>query len=124
MANESTTLGIPYDFESVMHYKNNSFSRDKKRKPTILPRNTSAPVLMGQRIRISKSDIAKLNRLYRCDKNVYDMGNAIPGAIHWDTFREVFFNEKPVYFNKLPEPEPLEFEDNKFLYSGANVTVS
>ncbi|XP_077302859.1 hatching enzyme 1.2-like [Arctopsyche grandis] len=122
MANESTTLGIPYDFESVMHYKNNSFSRDKRRKPTILPRNPSIRVMMGQRIRISKSDIAKLNRLYRCDKNIYDMGNTIPGAIHWDLFREVFLNERPVYFNKLPEPEPLEFEENKFLYTGFNDT--
>lgn len=107
-------MGIPYDFDSVMHYRNNSFSRDKKRRPTILARNPSIRVLMGQRVRVSPSDIAKLNRLYRCDRTLYNMGNNIKGAIHWDVYRETILNEDPIYFNKLPEPEPLEFEENKY----------
>lgn len=117
MANESTTLGIPYDFASVMHYRNNSFSRDKQRKATITPRNPFLRVQMGQRIRMSTSDIAKLNRLYRCDKEVYNVGNNIPGAVHWDLYRETILNEQPIYFNKLPAPEPLEFEENTVLLS-------
>ncbi|KAI5711616.1 hypothetical protein M8J76_000574 [Diaphorina citri] len=69
---EATTLDLPYDFGSIMHYSRFAFSRDSK-SPTITPKKTLNVQAdkMGQRINISKMDIAKLNTLYKCPNKYY-----------------------------------------------------
>ncbi|XP_022342446.2 tolloid-like protein 1 [Crassostrea virginica] len=66
---EVNTLGIRYDYGSVMHYSKTAFSRNGN--PTILPiRDTVAEI--GQRHGFSHLDISKVNKLYRC-------GDILPG---------------------------------------------
>ncbi|XP_059490854.1 zinc metalloproteinase nas-14-like, partial [Neocloeon triangulifer] len=67
-ASEAHLENMPYDYESVMHYKHTAFSKDLTR-PTLVPRK--AGVEIGQRIKVSKIDVAKLNRLYECGREFY-----------------------------------------------------
>nr|CAD7569344.1 unnamed protein product [Timema californicum] len=62
---ESQFEGLPYDYDSVMHYRSIAFSKDKM-SVTILPHDNTAFWRMGQRKRYSYYDLAKLNRLYHC----------------------------------------------------------
>jgi hypothetical protein len=54
----------PYDFESIMHYSQMAFSRNRGR--TIVPRQEMVPpgTLIGQRQRLSDGDVARLRDLY------------------------------------------------------------
>ncbi|XP_034558914.1 meprin A subunit beta-like [Notolabrus celidotus] len=64
---ESSALGVPYDYGSVMHYSKSSFNIGSD--PTIV---TKIPKFMdgiGQRMGFSASDLTKLNRLYNCTKS-------------------------------------------------------
>ncbi|XP_071455776.1 zinc metalloproteinase nas-6-like [Hetaerina americana] len=64
---ESQYEGMPYDYGSVMHYRAAAFSRDGS--PTIVPLQAGAQI--GQRVRYSMIDLAKLNRLYGCGDGYY-----------------------------------------------------
>lgn len=64
---EVESLGETYDFDSIMHYARNTFSRGIF-LDTILPKydvNGVRPSI-GQRTRLSKGDIAQAKKLYRC----------------------------------------------------------
>ncbi|XP_023693831.1 bone morphogenetic protein 1-like isoform X1 [Paramormyrops kingsleyae] len=66
---EVDSLGEVYDFDSIMHYARNTFSRGVF-LDTILPRydvNGVRPPI-GQRTRLSQGDIAQARKLYRCSK--------------------------------------------------------
>ncbi|XP_041782148.1 zinc metalloproteinase nas-14-like [Anopheles merus] len=52
--------GIPYDYDSVMHYASTAFSVNGQ--PTIIPKKKDA--LIGQRNNLSPKDIKQLNHLY------------------------------------------------------------
>jgi astacin len=71
-----TTYGTPYDFASIMHYGAFTAAIDMSR-PTMTPKSNRAQNLpiMGQRKRLSQSDINLLNAMYcksNCqDRNVY-----------------------------------------------------
>ncbi|KAK6481949.1 tolloid-like protein 2 isoform X1 [Huso huso] len=64
---EVNSLGETYDFDSIMHYARNTFSRGVF-LDTILPRRDEnglrSPI--GQRIRLSQGDIAQARKLYKC----------------------------------------------------------
>ncbi|XP_078731465.1 dorsal-ventral patterning tolloid-like protein 1 [Lampetra fluviatilis] len=64
---EVDSLDESYDFDSIMHYSRNTFSRGMF-LDTILPRKDESGVrpAIGQRTRLSKGDIAQANKLYRC----------------------------------------------------------
>lgn len=55
---------FPYDFESIMHYSQMAFSRN--RGTTIVPRADLVPegALIGQRRRLSAGDVDRLRHLY------------------------------------------------------------
>lgn len=74
---EITNLNLPYDYGSVLHYRAVAFAKVYGTQ-TIIPRVPSAATAMGQRIRFSQVDIAKLNRLYRCPRAYY-LGDDIEG---------------------------------------------
>ncbi|KAJ7305195.1 hypothetical protein JRQ81_011103 [Phrynocephalus forsythii] len=64
---EVQTLGEMYDFDSIMHYSRNTFSKGIF-LDTILPKynvNGMRPSI-GQRTRLSKGDIAQARKLYNC----------------------------------------------------------
>ncbi|XP_028830120.1 bone morphogenetic protein 1b isoform X2 [Denticeps clupeoides] len=66
---EVDSLGEAYDFDSIMHYARNTFSRGIF-LDTILPRyevNGVKPPI-GQRTRLSKGDIAQARKLYKCPR--------------------------------------------------------
>lgn len=55
-------MDFPYDYDSVMHYPPNAFS--KNGKDTMIP--VRAGVTIGQRSFISKTDIAEIRAAYKC----------------------------------------------------------
>jgi len=59
----TNNLGTPYDFNSVMHYSNYAFS--KNRKPTIVAKS-NPNLSFGRATTMSANDIARVNRLYGC----------------------------------------------------------
>ncbi|KAK2156973.1 hypothetical protein LSH36_201g01018 [Paralvinella palmiformis] len=61
---EINSLGQPYDYHSIMHYRRNTFSKNTKH--TILPKVVG--VNIGQRDRLSVGDILQANLLYNCPK--------------------------------------------------------
>lgn len=59
-------LNQPYDYDSIMHYKSNSFAKDPTR-PTITPKlKLTEGVVLGQRDHLSQIDIIMLQTLYGC----------------------------------------------------------
>uniref|UniRef100_A0A8D0DHA1 Metalloendopeptidase n=1 Tax=Sander lucioperca TaxID=283035 RepID=A0A8D0DHA1_SANLU len=55
--------GTPYDYNSVMQYEKYAFS--KNNRPTMMP-IPDPNVSFGQATQMSKNDIDRLNRLYKC----------------------------------------------------------
>ncbi|XP_071106281.1 meprin A subunit beta-like [Haliotis cracherodii] len=62
-SSELDTFGVPYDYDSIMHYNAYEFSKDDN-KPTIITKKPG--VFIGQRIRLSTLDIKKIQILYGC----------------------------------------------------------
>ncbi|XP_067000730.2 hatching enzyme 1.2 [Anabrus simplex] len=60
---ENTTYNFEYDYDSIMHYGQYYFSKDKEH-PTIIPKMPGAK--LGQRTFMSKTDCLKINDLYGC----------------------------------------------------------
>ena len=58
----ASTLGFPYDYESIMHYQRTAFS--KNGLDTITPTDPNANI--GQRDGLSAIDIAQLKAMYNC----------------------------------------------------------
>lgn len=64
----STTLGFPYDYSSVLHYSETSFSKGEG--PTIITKQPEYQKIIGQRLEMSPQDALMLNKLYGCSKCV------------------------------------------------------
>lgn len=62
----SSSLGVPYDYGSMMHYSKNAFRNGIE--PTIITKIPAFSDVIGQRMEFSDSDLLKLNRLYNCSK--------------------------------------------------------
>lgn len=60
-----TMLETEYDYDSITHYSNFAFAKNKQ-TPTIIAKNPDKATNMGQRKELSKGDILRLNRLYQC----------------------------------------------------------
>lgn len=53
-----------YDFDSLMHYSRSSFSQNGR--DTITTLNPNMANRIGQRMRLSSGDIARLRNMYNC----------------------------------------------------------
>ncbi|XP_039180224.1 astacin-like metalloendopeptidase [Crotalus tigris] len=71
--NWNTNMLDNYDYSSIMHYGRNAFSMTGL--PTIIPLS-GPPAFLGQRWNLSVSDIAKVNKLYKCSQVAAQPGNA------------------------------------------------
>ncbi|XP_059914496.1 meprin A subunit beta [Gadus macrocephalus] len=60
----SSSLGVPYDYGSMMHYSKNAFRNGTL--PTIVTNIAAFSDVVGQRMEFSDSDLLKLSRLYNC----------------------------------------------------------
>lgn len=60
---KNTSFNFEYDYESIMHYGMNAFSKVKG-KPTLTAKMTGKK--LGQRKSLSKTDCLKINDLYGC----------------------------------------------------------
>ena len=60
---EINSLGVGYDYNSVMHYNNDTFGGGRL---TIEARDPTIPV--GRAVELSKLDILQANLLYQCGK--------------------------------------------------------
>ena len=63
-AETADTLGVGYDYNSVMHYKPGAFGNDSTPGITIVADNPGIPVGPGNAL--SELDVLKINRLYEC----------------------------------------------------------
>lgn len=64
---EVNSLGLQYDYDSIMHYARNTFSKGTYLdtiQPNVGPGKKRPEI--GQRIRLSEGDIAQTNLLYKC----------------------------------------------------------
>ncbi len=61
------TLGLGYDYASIMHYSSRAFSRDG-RSETIQTNQPNIPI--GEAEELSPLDILKANKLYNCRKSI------------------------------------------------------
>lgn len=73
---ELLTLGLPYDYGSVMHYSPDMFTVNKTLPSLTLRRPYTG--LVGQREAPSRTDVARVNRLYECWEHY--LGDDLPGA--------------------------------------------
>ncbi|XP_055304019.1 zinc metalloproteinase nas-4-like [Sitodiplosis mosellana] len=62
-------MGGSYDYHSIMHYSGTAFSVDTSSKWTILSKDPNVQESMGRSQDLSKSDVMKLNYMYRCHGN-------------------------------------------------------
>ncbi|XP_072881202.1 tolloid-like protein 2 isoform X1 [Hemitrygon akajei] len=75
---EVNSLGETYDFDSIMHYARNTFSRGVF-LDTILPRRDdhgTRPTI-GQRLKLSQGDISQAKKLYQCP----DCGESLQDSV-------------------------------------------
>ncbi|ENN72173.1 hypothetical protein YQE_11228, partial [Dendroctonus ponderosae] len=66
---EVNSLGLTYDYDSIMHYARNTFSKGTYLdtiQPVDMPGRKRPEI--GQRVRLSEGDIAQTNLLYKCPK--------------------------------------------------------
>ncbi|KAI8442421.1 hypothetical protein MSG28_005935 [Choristoneura fumiferana] len=63
-AKRTNDFGVPYDYNSVMHYSEYAFSKNGRK--TIEPK--VGGVTLGQREGLSRGDVKKVNAMYNCHK--------------------------------------------------------
>ncbi|KAL7057714.1 hypothetical protein AAHC03_016359 [Spirometra sp. Aus1] len=63
--NAVDSMGEPYDYESIMHYPTGAFAKAGENE-TMRPTQCCPRPPIGQRIKLSRSDIRQANMLYRC----------------------------------------------------------
>ncbi|CAH1796490.1 unnamed protein product, partial [Owenia fusiformis] len=64
---EADTLGLPYDYGSILHYSEKAFAKHSGLK-TIVPKSDALKngLKMGQRVTLSEGDVKKVQTLYNC----------------------------------------------------------
>ncbi|XP_030239799.1 zinc metalloproteinase nas-14-like [Drosophila navojoa] len=67
-ADITEAFGVPYDFDSLMHYSARAFSWNGQ--PTITIKQAENNIRLGQRVAFSDKDLDKINRMYACDSRL------------------------------------------------------
>ncbi|XP_057314060.1 zinc metalloproteinase nas-15-like isoform X2 [Hydractinia symbiolongicarpus] len=65
-SNVIDSLGVPYDYKSIMHYRKTAFS--KNRGITVETLDPTKQDVIGEQKALSKSDIKQINLLYKCNE--------------------------------------------------------
>ena len=63
---KTSYYGQPYDYKSILHYDSLAFS--KNGFPTMLPKKPGLASTIGNAKDFSEVDLAKINRMYKCDR--------------------------------------------------------
>lgn len=63
-SNYISMFSTTYDFDSIMHYERNAFSRNGR--DTITTLNTSFNSRIGQRNQLSPGDVTRIRNMYNC----------------------------------------------------------
>ena len=63
---EINSLGSPYDYESIMHYRSFEFSKDRGNKHTITRKNSHLRTSFNNNNGLSNQDVIQLKKLYKC----------------------------------------------------------
>ncbi|CAJ1062651.1 meprin A subunit beta-like [Xyrichtys novacula] len=92
---ESTTNGLRYDYDSVMHYGKDAFSNGNG--STIITIDPKFQDVIGQRLQMSPTDVQELNLRYQCnstiafqfycgftDGDACQMSSCSQGGIEWE----------------------------------------
>lgn len=87
MYGKLSLVGLPYDFNSVMHYPTNAFAKESKHQTMTLKKKFPGEV--GFSKRLTRSDVATINRMYDC-KDHY-LGDDIAGAKTYKEWYETYF---------------------------------
>ncbi|XP_045626464.2 low choriolytic enzyme [Procambarus clarkii] len=95
------TMGLPYDFNSVMQYPEDAFGYDRAHLPTMKPK-VPFNGWLGQVEGPSRSDIAMINRYYECWDHY--LGDDILDAVPYEEFHTVLTG---TYKGKVDEPKPF-----------------
>lgn len=90
------TLGLPYDYGSLLHYGLNVFAKDEQLPSLVLRRPYAG--LVGQREAPSKTDVARVNRLYEC-WNHY-LGDDLLGAEAYRSWHAAEFHPPPGHLSR------------------------
>lgn len=88
--------GETYDYQSIMHYGRNYFSKDPNRLDTITVRGDSQ-VSIGQRSNLSPSDIRQIKKMYKCPSPRY------PGILKVEVLNARDLPDTDGWFNN-PDP--------------------
>jgi tolkin len=111
------SLGQAYDYDSIMHYAKNTFSKGTYLE-TILPVDISGRKRpeIGQRIRLSEGDISQANLLYKCpSKFSYQNDTMMQKLTRYITECGRTFQDNsgsftsPSYYISTNEPEKCEW---------------
>ncbi|KJH43151.1 astacin [Dictyocaulus viviparus] len=100
---EVDSLGEPYDFNSIMHYARDTFSRGPFHD-TILPKPESGFLSeIGQRVHLSEGDIRQAKKLYKCSECgstlLYETAELIPSGTGRCVWRIVAAEGQTVFLN-------------------------
>ena len=84
----------PYDFDSLMHYGANDFCKRDDAGACVGPTITTVPAgtAIGQRSRLSTTDIAGINHIYRGEPPTIDITGPTPGTSFSRRASNVFFS--------------------------------
>ncbi|KIH53585.1 CUB domain protein [Ancylostoma duodenale] len=100
---EVDSLGEPYDFNSIMHYARDTFSRGTFHD-TILPKpSLGFRSEIGQRVQLSEGDIRQAKKLYKCaacgDTLLDESADLIPSAIGKCVWRIIAAEGQTIFLN-------------------------
>jgi len=75
---KTSYYGQPYDYKSILHYDSLAFS--KNGFPTMLPKKPGLASTIGNAKDFSEVDLAKINRMYKCDRIIEIPNSRSPKA--------------------------------------------
>ncbi|KAK6748609.1 hypothetical protein RB195_001309 [Necator americanus] len=100
---EVDSLGEPYDFNSIMHYARDTFSRGTFHD-TILPKpSLGFRSEIGQRVQLSEGDIRQAKKLYKCaacgDTLLNESADLVPSTIGRCVWRIIAAEGQTIFLN-------------------------